>query len=957
MLSPRQRTTTDRAHPAFLATASSIPILIRLLCRLTLGLAAAAVAGWSGGAPPAVSESYDGPEASWVQPANPGEARVLRQERVRVAGRDGPVGAERVTFQCPAGYSAIFLHPIGQAPVLEEFKARVVYRGARAGAQLAVRVVFPRTPAAGGRTPRRETAVVRGDLRYGTPGQWQELTIAGLPSRVVGRARMMRAAGGAPSIDAREAYVDSVVLIVPGGGGADTFMTSRLEVEGVLQAARSSGADASQATQGAGGRGQKPAERTPTDPAPEAPPQPFDPTRGFQHAGKPLFPIIWTHRGESLQTLQRLGFNTVATRTMPSKAMAAEAHRLGLRIVAAPGGAPGPPEPDGSPALLGLTLPSDGPALSIDAARAAIQRLRADASLAGLPIVAAAQDDFRAWSRLADALVVDSPRAAPPGRRFKRAAAEVLGGVPLLVRAPLTRSTQAQDQLRAVAPTGKANAWRDFSRVEPAVWAAVASGASGVWLEADRPLGGAGRAAKRAAAEVELLNLRLALLTPWLVSGEPPAVIAGPDGRPAAVVLQRGVSKLVVGLAGGPRAPAAQRAETGNAGGVVLPSISESAAAFTLNAAGLSPLRCARSLGGVRIDNAALGPGRWVLLTGDRREALQIARRVERSSRRAVMLMQTLAEAEASEWDAASEGLAFGGRRREPSPITAAAKRWVSRSKASQAAGDAPAAYAACGSARQLLQNARSEALRRLRPSNGLRGSALLETPLTWGDDVRLRQLLKTAPRDDNLLAAGDFEDLAAVRAAGWRHTKPEGSRARVSLGDGEPVYGARCLTLHATGVAEPGRDPCVWVASPVVPLRTGQLVEITGWLRLRGSSDNRGGHGGELAVIDSLGGPELATRVTVGGYTHQPVYPAGSSGRGDWLPFRILRRATGRQSLRLTFALSGSGEASIDAVMVRPIQVGAAESVALQASARGNGSQESSRDAPGAVGRDAQQK
>jgi hypothetical protein len=93
-----------------------------------------------------------------------------------------------------------------------------------------------------------------------------------------------------------------------------------------------------------------------------------------------------------------------------------------------------------------------------------------------------------------------------------------------------------------------------------------------------------------------------------------------------------------------------------------------------------------------------------------------------------------------------------------------------------------------------------------------------------------------------------------------------------------------------------------VWIVSPPIPIEEGQLIEITGWVRVEepvtGSLDG-------LQIIDTLGGAELtlAVRQTNG-----------------WQPFQMLRGVPQSGALRLTFALDGVGTAHVDSVMVRSL-------------------------------------
>ena len=83
--------------------------------------------------------------------------------------------------------------------------------------------------------------------------------------------------------------------------------------------------------------------------------------------------------------------------------------------------------------------------------------------------------------------------------------------------------------------------------------------------------------------------------------------------------------------------------------------------------------------------------------------------------------------------------------------------------------------------------------------------------------------------------------------------------------------------------------------------MTAGQTIEISGWVRVPepivGSIDG-------LQIVDSLGGPELALAVRQ---------------TSDWQPFRLIRAVPESTAVTVTFALTGLGSASVDAVMIRP--------------------------------------
>jgi hypothetical protein len=160
-----------------------------------------------------------------------------------------------------------------------------------------------------------------------------------------------------------------------------------------------------------------------------------------------------------------------------------------------------------------------------------------------------------------------------------------------------------------------------------------------------------------------------------------------------------------------------------------------------------------------------------------------------------------------------------------------------------------------------------------------------------------------------NLLAGGDFEDVNQMTQLGWRHVQHTAPAVdtHVELTATDPKHGRYCLALHvAPRAAQPQTSvielPCVWVISPAVPVDAGQMIEVTGWVRIDEALSDAGGG---LQIFDSLGGPELSLVIRQ------------TSG---WQPFRLVRAVPESTELRLTLALAGLGSARLDAVMVRAL-------------------------------------
>ena len=193
--------------------------------------------------------------------------------------------------------------------------------------------------------------------------------------------------------------------------------------------------------------------------------------------------------------------------------------------------------------------------------------------------------------------------------------------------------------------------------------------------------------------------------------------------------------------------------------------------------------------------------------------------------------------------------------------------------------------------------------------STGLQNNALGLTASRLADFVTLQQSFQNVRENENLLAGGDFENLNEMTQFGWQHIihPTAGAETHAELSAAQPQHGAYCLDLKAAAATSKqsttSDDALVWIVSPAIPLEANKTVEITGWVRV----DQPFSTPGEgLAIIDSLGGPELS--LLIGQTT-------------GWETFRLVRAVPQASELRLTFALNGLGSAKVDAMMVRTLQ------------------------------------
>jgi hypothetical protein len=170
-----------------------------------------------------------------------------------------------------------------------------------------------------------------------------------------------------------------------------------------------------------------------------------------------------------------------------------------------------------------------------------------------------------------------------------------------------------------------------------------------------------------------------------------------------------------------------------------------------------------------------------------------------------------------------------------------------------------------------------------------------------------LKRMNRHKSGGENLLRSGSFEDPDAIQTQ-WTLRNEIAGRSPIAL-SAKSAEGKYSLVLSAQPTSErmpPVDDPLITLYSPPVPVRTGQLVLITGKVliprELQGSTDG-------LVVYDTLKG-------TVGAHRFRKASPPGK-----WQTFEMYRDVLSSGDLKLIFELRGWGEACIDDLKVMALE------------------------------------
>ncbi len=854
-------------------------------------------------------QSFDDASPSWEAADRDVACRVESHVRTSEGARTGRCELLQTTAAASGSY-VLFAHGVGRARVMPELRPSVWIRSNRPGVQLLVRVVLPRVA-------DPQTGQPLSTLLYGTTysqvGRWQELHVAEVPLLLSRQVRVLRSKLGV-QVDAREAYVDQILLNVYSGKGTSDIRVDDLTVRGYVSvpldqadrlAAGSTGVSA------ASFDGQR-----------AAPGHAAARERVQLHGsvltadGHALFPRVIEYRGEPMTRLKSLGFNAVHLNAPATMSQLEEADRLGLWCV-------GPP-PDVQP---GTTIsPAYRPVLCWDlgwglsrddltAARHLATDLRRADHQTSRPVMCNARSDLRSYSRYADILLLDRE---PLGTGFELSDyGEWLKTQPRLARpgTPLWATIQTEPsenivrQMTALGSGVRPTLGVQLEQVRALTYAAVASGARGLVFTSRNRLDSPEPVQEMRAEMLELINLELKLIEPWACGAEPLGTATASDKSVNVSVLATERARLLIAIHQAPGNQFVVSPGSGEEVSFVVPGVPESHTAYHLTTTGFQPLRHKRVTGGMRVTLPGFSRTGLIVLTQDPLVINDLARRVSANASRAAQLSHSLARRRMTLVENIQRIRAQAAFASEP------AERWLPQARAGLrrceqllSRQDAEAAQA---SAQQVMSALRH--VQRYHWENAPQGLASPVTnplrshfatlPLSWSFADRVQ---RAAP-GPNLLPGGNFESLDELMRTGWQHLRhhDESLLTDVELSQLDKQSGRMSLRLQALPVQQDAppqmiETPPLWIHSAPVTVRQGDILRIHGWTRvptkIQGSQDG-------LMIFDSLAGQPLAARI---------------DNTGQWSEFVFYRAADRDGPLVLTFALTGLGEAWVDDVTVK---------------------------------------
>lgn len=893
-----------------------------------LALFLAAVPAW---AQSVVRDDFEGPEPSLRQAGGDTNFKTESHERVQQGAHSGR-WCERLRISGNNGTYAYFSRPIGAARVIGELAPKVWLKSDRAGLQIMAHVVLPRSKDESSGKPL--TMLIRGSS-YKEVGAWHQLRIDNLPLLVERQARVLRTQYGG-GVDAREAYLDRILLNVYGGPGVTNVWIDDLEVTGVVPPELAEPIADSESN-GAAGQPASPSLAATRLPGPGVPRVELKGSL-LLVAGKPFFPRAIDYRGEPLARLKSLGFNTVRLAHVPTPQLLEEAAGLGLWLIAPP---PVSQLESRSPDVPGAKIPSQfDPVLAWDLgsglATRELEGTRRWAKLVQVadprkrPLVCDADSDLRDYTRFVDLLLA---RRDPLGTTLPlkgytdwlRARSQLArGGTPLWVTIQTEPSPRLLEQIGLLSGGQAPPVVLQESQIRMLVHSALALRVRGLCFESNSRLDAPDAATQRRAAILELVNLELHLIERWPAAGSFSPNAETNDPTVSGAVIETDRSRLLLPIYSPPNGQLVM-------GNTIVPKLTfvvlgvpEGSNAYELSLTSFRPLHSERVRGGTRVmlgesdgNSYVTERDSLVVFTQDETVIRSLRTRLGEIRQRAAQLTREIVNAELVETEVTEKRLTEIGRAIRGTGtrgrIDSALKDLAQCDRLLKT--DVPAAYYQARHAQQALRIVQRAHWDQAVPATAWPLADVFTAQFaTLPEHYRFAHEVSAAPRSANRLPEGGCEDLNAMMQAGWKHFEHPQLNVNVKTGvDLSPKAahwgrtGLRLWVAPENPKIKPSliETPPLWVTTAPASVDQGDLVQIQGWLRIAqpitGSVDG-------LLVIDTLSGEALAMR---------------SSSDVAWRQFTLYRTAGRSGPMAVTFALSGVGEAWIDDVSIQVVERG----------------------------------
>lgn len=886
----------------------------------------------------------DSSKTSWSPIYDQARVRLDRHQRDGYEFYSGTAAeAVRVTQAGIRSVGTSFMllsHNVPRSLVIDELQATVWVRSNRTGAVLIVRVTLPyeRDP----QTGEPLTFELHGDA-YRSAHHWQQLSCQTRDDLIRDQLQLIRGrrvhnSDGRP-LDTRSMFVSEVLLKLPVERGTTDLLVDELRYGPIVRAPQ----ETTDIVQIGG-------ESTPTR---RDSPIHYESNRLLVE-NKPFFPRIAPYHNENISSLRETGVNVAWVEHYDDQILIDALAQRGIWSMAAP------PQPatgsEGSLRSAGLmpipattypilfwTLGTRIPPQDLRRIETWIDQLRdADRAFTSpRPVVADVIGEERRFSRYVSLLgtsrhILHTTTSPVQYRDYLDHRQKL--ALPDRFKWSWVQTEPADGNVVIRSPSRHRPVVIEAEQIWLQAWAAISVGHKAIGYWTSTPLDEQTIAAEERRLALSLLNAQIDLLEPWLATGKvvdtvPVTINAGQqEGQPRtsneiqAAIIQSAYGKLVIPV-WYERDAQFQPGQMAARNVSVLVRNVNDAHAWQVTTTGVSPLEPRRDPGGLRVELPHFDQHAFIVLTADPGLAEKLMRRMKLMQKRCAQLWVDLAQARLERVNATHRDLEATTAPRVPEAgdLLISAQTMVARAREQLQASN----YAEA----RRLSAFTLQVLRKLQRAHWENAVAPMTSPVSSPHAICFNTLpdhwhaiagLGTSGEgfEENQLRSGDFEDLATMTAAGWQQLRTavaDPQRKVAELHD-DAAAGQFCLRLrsrasHDTQLAQ-HIGPDVVVVSPKIPLRGGQIVVVSGQVRVDSlAEDEIDG----LMIYDNILG-------TVGGLRWQEP-----SANRSWQRFEFFREVPASRDFQLIFELHGEGEVRLDDIRVTAhsavIQAGQASS------------------------------
>lgn len=902
------------------------------------------------------AEGFEDGQPGWRITLDKAAARTLTQRRTDEIRHEGNA-AEQIVVESRAAVTKLrFEHALPAARLIDELVLSLWFHSSLDGAQLQVRVVLPNETDP--RSGQPLVLLIEGDM-YTRTNQWQKLECRDMKSLLVQslpriRQEILARTGAKLAIDQTGMYVDGAALLVQMGRGTAQFVVDELSFGPIVEAVKADGvrpvaAESEPAQREVEIKGDRLTLRK----------RPFFPRIVPFHGERPdelarmRLNTVWVPDYSDTPLIEAMKAAGIYSMAAPPRAEDDD----GLPLD--PQSAELPPFQANTAAILfwfmGMRIPPE----SKDELVSWVEQVQnADRELRR-PIMGDVAGLEREYSRQISML--GASRSALFSSLTPRDYRDwLLERRHLAWPGTFFWTWVPTEALPSVADQRTAAGWSPLV-VEPEqlrqqVYAALAAGCKAIAYWTHAPLGSDGPGMRERQLMISLLNMELELLEPWLATArlgsrvpfsanlppaEKPGAIATPSGSNRspgelhqklannanqartrselshnleASILQTQYGLLALPLWYADDAMFVPGQMAANDARIVVPGVGESAQVYEISTTKIETLRGERVTGGTQVTLRKFDQTSAILFTDDPGVVERLKEKVAVMAETSARVSLEIARLKLDRTAEVDQRLrAYMAGLKDGPHLLASARQQLQHAEAALGAHDFHAARMHANSCMQLmrmLQHAHwSLALRRSSPVTSPHTLCFQTLPDHYEMISRLGRATK--PQGKNLLRSGDFEDYDTMIAEGWRREESEIPGVR-SIAELYPKpragSGKYCLRLIA-GLAV-GHDPPtvvterpVTVVTPPVTVYKGQIVYISGWVKM--ASPSLASLDGAL-LYDSLGGRPLALRWTK---------------EADWKRFELIREVFETTEMTVTMTLSGLGDVRFDDLQIVPLE------------------------------------